>query len=35
VPNEDIKKADYNELKNIPRPGHADWTYLNKYGIKS
>ena len=30
-----MKKSDYSELKNIPRPGHADLTYLRKYGIKA
>lgn len=35
VANENTKKSDYEELKNIPRPGHADLTYLKKYGIKA
>lgn len=30
-----MKKGDYSELKNIARPGHADLTYLRKYGIKA
>lgn len=35
VANQDVKKADYDPFKHIPRPGHADYTYLAKYGIKS
>jgi chorismate synthase len=35
VPNENVKKGDYLELRDIPRPGHADFTYLKKYGIKA
>jgi chorismate synthase len=27
VPNEDVRPADYKEMVNIPRPGHADYTY--------
>lgn len=38
VRNMDIKKEDYANCQNsgakyIPRPGHADYTYLQKYGI--
>ena len=35
VKNEDFKKQDYKDFKLVPRPGHADYTYLTKYGIKS
>lgn len=35
VQNSNVKKSDYAELKNIPRPGHADMTYLKKYGVKA
>lgn len=35
IANQDVKKADYDPFKNIPRPGHADYTYLFKYGIKA
>jgi len=35
VKNEDFKKEDYEDFQNIPRPGHADYTYLVKYGIKA
>ncbi len=34
VKNEDVRSADYDELKNIFRPGHADFTYYAKYGIR-
>lgn len=33
VKNRDIKSSDYDYLRNIPRPGHADLTYYLKYGI--
>jgi len=29
-----VKKEDYEKFKDIPRPGHADYTYLMKYGVK-
>ena len=32
--NEDQKSKDYNSIKNIFRPGHADYTYQMKYGIR-
>ena len=35
IPNQDVKKADYDPFKDIPRPGHADYTYLMKYGVKA
>lgn len=35
VPNEDQRPGDYGEMTDIPRPGHADFTYLIKYGIKA
>ena len=31
--NEDQKTKDYSKIKNIFRPGHADYTYWKKYGI--
>ena len=31
--NENVKKADYDDLKYIPRPGHADYTAWMKYGL--
>lgn len=30
--NTDMQPADYDHLKNIYRPSHADYTYLKKYG---
>ena len=35
VKNMNVKKKDYDMFKDIPRPGHADLTYLRKYGIKA
>lgn len=32
VKNKDAKSADYNNLKDIFRPSHADYTYFAKYG---
>ena len=32
--NRDIRSRDYETIKNKFRPGHADYTYLNKYGIR-
>lgn len=32
--NENTKSEDYNDIKNAYRPGHADWTYQQKYGIR-
>ena len=34
VRNADQKSADYDELKDIFRPGHADFTWEKKYGIR-
>ena len=34
VRNEDIGTTEYGVLKNIFRPGHADFTYEKKYGIR-
>ncbi|MDO5564056.1 MAG: chorismate synthase [Eubacteriales bacterium] len=31
IPNEDIKSNDYNELSEISRPGHADYSAYKKY----
>ena len=33
--NSNQKPGDYSEMSNIPRPSHADFTYLKKYGIKA
>ena len=32
--NKDHKSKDYSEIKNKFRPGHADFTYQRKYGIR-
>ncbi len=32
--NEDVKSKDYDNLKSLFRPGHADYTYHKKYGIR-
>ncbi|MCF6335626.1 MAG: chorismate synthase [Spirochaetales bacterium] len=32
--NEDQISSDYNTIKDLFRPGHADYTYLKKYGIR-
>lgn len=35
IQNQDVIKKDYADFKAVPRPGHADFTYLQKYGIKA
>ena len=32
--NKDARSEDYNELKKVFRPSHADYTYLQKYGLR-
>lgn len=34
IRNTDARSNDYNALKDVFRPGHADFTYQNKYGIR-
>ena len=34
VRNQDAKSRDYDNLRDVFRPGHADWTYQQKYGIR-
>jgi chorismate synthase len=34
IRNEDKKSGDYDNLKELYRPGHADWTYSAKYGVR-
>jgi chorismate synthase len=34
IRNEDRKSEDYADLKHLFRPGHADWTYTAKYGVR-
>ena len=35
VPNKDHRPGDYEDMQNIPRPSHADYTYQMKYGIRA
>ncbi|RMZ86022.1 hypothetical protein DV737_g321, partial [Chaetothyriales sp. CBS 132003] len=37
VKNQDFRPSDYkgNTMKQYPRPSHADFTYLEKYGIRA
>ena len=35
VPNRNVRKRDYSEMLVIPRPGHADYTYQLKYGLRA
>ena len=35
VPNNDQRPGDYSEMDMIPRPSHADYTYVAKYGVKA
>ncbi|KAJ1843988.1 bifunctional chorismate synthase/riboflavin reductase [NAD(P)H] aro2 [Coemansia sp. RSA 2611] len=35
VQNQDQRPHDYSETDLYPRPSHADWTYLQKYGVKA
>jgi chorismate synthase len=32
--NSDVKSSSYEAIKNTPRPGHADFTYISRYGIR-
>lgn len=34
IPNKDVKSSDYDHLKDLYRPGHADYTYQEKFGIR-
>ncbi len=34
IRNEDSRSKDYENLKNLFRPGHADFTYQAKYGLR-
>lgn len=34
IKNRDINSSDYDDLKNVFRPGHGDYTYHKKYGIR-
>jgi len=35
VPNKDQRPGDYQEMSQVPRPSHADFTYQKKYGIRA
>ena len=34
IENVDQRSKDYSEIKDKFRPGHADFTYIEKYGIR-
>ncbi len=34
IRNKDYRSGDYSNIKDISRPGHADFTYQNKFGIR-
>jgi chorismate synthase len=34
IENEDVRSKDYSDIKDKFRPGHADYTYMAKYGIR-
>jgi chorismate synthase len=34
IANEDQKPKDYSKIKDLFRPGHADYTYQQKYGLR-
>jgi chorismate synthase len=34
IPNTNQKSSDYDDLKDVYRPSHADFTYQEKYGIR-
>ncbi|PAF54475.1 chorismate synthase [Helicobacter sp. 13S00482-2] len=34
IRNNNVKSSDYENIRSVFRPGHADWTYYHKYGIR-
>ena len=34
IENTDARSKDYDDIKDLFRPGHADWTYHHKYGVR-
>jgi len=34
IRNTDQRSQDYSKIKDVFRPGHADYTYAHKYGIR-
>lgn len=35
IENRDFRPGDYSEMRKVPRPSHADFTYEAKYGIRA
>ena len=35
VENKNVRPKDYAEMSRVPRPGHADYTYQIKYGVRA
>jgi hypothetical protein len=35
VENRNVRPKDYAEMSRVPRPGHADYTYQIKYGVRA
>merc|ERR1712166_248457 len=35
VPNSNVRPGDYTEMAQVPRPGHAEYTYQLKYGTRA
>ena len=34
IENQDQRSKDYSNIKDLFRPGHADYTYTHKYGVR-
>ena len=34
IENRDVRSRDYEKIADIPRPGHADYTYYSKFGFR-
>ncbi len=34
IENSNVKSSDYDEMESLFRPGHADYTYSKKYGVR-
>jgi len=34
IRNQDVRSGDYDDIRDLFRPGHADYTWLAKYGIR-
>ena len=34
IENKDVRSRDYDDIKELFRPGHGDYTYFKKYGIR-